>query len=285
MRSPEKRKMAKYTPKWFRAQKRALIEHAKAIDDFKSAASNFRKLVTLGPDSDADLQAALHGMGVISYARPFVVDGRTFKKRLISGQPGFRNDVHDQLLELRNKLVAHSDAEFARGRLFVRMATFNVDSGCVNLPIGAEVMIRNLHTVGNFELAEACLAHSEAALQGSADTILLDLKEYALASAQYPDAYAASGARPANLGIVANETKFSLPSPGSEVTIPDVLLNPGQLLPPPPLKLGSDGYLYRELAVKVELRGKGSVTMPDGSNFEFGLSHGKAGGPESNEAP
>lgn len=64
--------MAKGTPEWFRARKLAIIEHAKACDDFDAAVSNFRKLVTLGADSDADVQAALHGMGVIAYARPFV---------------------------------------------------------------------------------------------------------------------------------------------------------------------------------------------------------------------
>jgi hypothetical protein len=135
--------MAKGTVEWFRAQKREIIEHAKACDDFDAAVSNFRKLVTLGPDSDADLQAALHGMGVISYARPFVARPR-FSKRRISKQPGFRDDIHQQLIELRDKLIAHSDAEFAHGRLFLGMLNINVGASRASVPTSAVVMVRNL---------------------------------------------------------------------------------------------------------------------------------------------
>jgi len=33
--------MAKGTPEWFRERKRAIIEHAKACDDFDAAVRNF----------------------------------------------------------------------------------------------------------------------------------------------------------------------------------------------------------------------------------------------------
>jgi hypothetical protein len=255
--------MAKGTREWFRARKLAIIEHAKAIDDFDSAVSNFSKLVTLGPDSDADLQAALHGMGVISYARPFVAD-RAFSKRLISSQPGFRGDIHDHLIELRNKLVAHSDAEFADGRLFVGMLNLKVDSSRASLPTGAVVMIRNLHTLGDFELAKAYLTHSQAALQASRDTIYGALEEYARASVDYPEADDAF-AKPANAGIVVDGPEFPLPLAGGTVEIPGVSLNPEQLLSLPPLKFGSDGYLYRGFAAHIRFGGSASVKMPDGS--------------------
>ncbi len=132
-------------------------------------------------------------MGVVSYARPFVGD-RPFPKRLISKQPGFRDDIHQQLIELRQKLIAHSDAEFAPGRLLIGMLNLKVDSSRARVPTSAVVMVRNLHTLGDFELAKAYLAHSEAALQASGDTIHRALEEYALASVQYPESWDASGA-------------------------------------------------------------------------------------------
>jgi hypothetical protein len=78
----------------FRHRRRALIEHLKAIDDFGSATRSFQKLIELGPDGDSDVHAALHTAGVISYGRPF--SGQVpFSKRLISKEPGFRNEIHD----------------------------------------------------------------------------------------------------------------------------------------------------------------------------------------------
>jgi hypothetical protein len=142
-------------------------------------------------------------------------------------------------------------------------------------------MVRNLHTLGDFELAKAYLAHSEAALQASGDTIHQALEEYALASVQYPESWAAS-AKVANLGIVANVGEFPLPVDGSEVRIPDISLNPNQLLSLPPLKLGRDGYLYRGFSATVGFGGDASLRWADGSNFEFRVSR-KIDEPDSNK--
>jgi hypothetical protein len=63
-----------------------------------------------------------------------------------------------------------------------------------------------------------------------------------------------------------------------------VSLNPNQLLSLPPLKLGSDGYLYRGFAATVGFGGDASFKMPDGTDFEFSV-YRKADEPESNKAP
>jgi hypothetical protein len=116
-----------------------------------------------------------------------------------------------------------------------------------------------------------------------ADTIDYALGEYGLASVQYPESYAASGAKPTNLGIVADAGEFPLPLAGGEVRIPDVSLNPNQLLSLPPLKLGSDGYLYRGFAATVGFGGDVTFKMPDGSDLEFSL-YRKNGEPDPNKA-
>ncbi len=60
-------------------------------------------------------------------------------------------------------------------------------------------------------------------------------------------------------------------------------LNPNQLLSLPPLKLGSDGYLYRGFAATVGFGGDASFKMPDGSDFKFSV-YRKDGEPDPNKA-
>jgi hypothetical protein len=152
------------TVEWFGHRKRAIIEHAKAIDDFGVAARAFRRLVELGPDGDPEVHAALHTQGVISYARPFI-GPVPVSKRLIASDPGFENEIHEQLLVLRHKLVAHSDAEFADARLFLKRFNVDNDSGSSEPTVlGAVVMARNVHTVHRPELARACLSHARRLL-------------------------------------------------------------------------------------------------------------------------
>jgi hypothetical protein len=261
--------MAKGTAEWFYDRKRRIIEHAKATDDFAFAVSCFRALVKAEPAGDIELQAALHSAGVLSYARPFSCNP-IFPKRLIRNQPGFRDEIHSQLVLLRDKLVAHSDVEFAHGRLFVQMLELNLESGAAKVPNGAVVMTRNIHTVRDFELAKAYLSHCEAAAQTALDTLHDALGEYALATIEYPESFATSGAEGGSPAIIA-KGDFSMPPGGGAVKIPDLPLDPNKLLSLPPLTLGSDGYVYRMFAATVEFGGDAKFKMPDGSDFEISL--------------
>jgi hypothetical protein len=204
--------MAEGTAEWFYHRKRQIIAHAKATDDFAFAVSTFRALIKAEPEGDIEPQAALHSAGVVSYARPFSCDP-IFPKRLVGNQPGFRDDIHNQLILLRHKLVAHSDAEFAHGRLFVGSMEFNLESGTAKVPSGAVVMTRNIHTVQDFELAKAYLSHSEAAAQAASDTLHDALGEYALATAKYPEAFATSGPEGGSPAVIA-KAHFSHPPGG-----------------------------------------------------------------------
>jgi hypothetical protein len=273
--------MTEGTEKWFSHRKSQIIAHAKATDDFAFAVSTFGALVKAEAEGDIELQAALHSAGIVSYARPFCGDP-VFPKRLIHKQPGFRDDIHDQLILLRNKLVAHSDAEFANGRLFVGSIKLNTGVGVAKVPTGAVVMTRNIHTVQDFELAKAYLSHSEAAVQAASDTLHDALGDYALAAAKYPEAFARSGPNGSGPALIAQSEFFQVPG-GGEVVIPDLPLDPNKLLSLPALRLGNDGYLYRMFAAFVEFGGNITWKMPDGSDLEISL-HRKIG-PDPDKEP
>jgi hypothetical protein len=256
--------------------RRKMRHCSRCPDDFHFAVHTFRALVKAEPEGDIELQAALHSAAIVSYARPFS-GNLIFPKRRISKQPGFRDEIHEQLLLLRHKLVAHSDPEFAHGRLFVGSIELELDAGTVKVPKSAVVMTRNIHTVQDFELTKAYLSHTEAAAQAAHDTLLVELGEYALAAAKYPEAFATrpDGGSP----TVIAKAPFQLGGE-AEVVIPDLPLNPNKLLSLPALTLGSDGYLYRMFAAVVEFGGDATLKMPDGAEISI---YSKK--PDPDEAP
>src|SRR5260370_6858950 len=94
------------TVKWFKREKRLIIEYAKAVEAFATAGRNFQKLVDLGDSADAEVRAALHSAGVVNYARPFSnnrpADGGAsiiFPKKLIKCHANFSEHIHNQLLD------------------------------------------------------------------------------------------------------------------------------------------------------------------------------------------
>jgi hypothetical protein len=266
---------AKGTVEWFRHRKRSIIEHVKAIDDFAFTVRSFRALMALGPDGSPDVQAALHSAGVVSYARPFSGNkghggSRIFPKNRISTQPGFRDDIHRELLLLRDKLIAHSDPNFAAGRLFVKTLELKFEATDGKWPVGALVMTGTVHTLRNPELLKAYLVHSEAALQGAWITIRDALQEYALATFEHPESAAVLRAEMPDSAISA--AKFSLTPEEPNITIQHVPLAPDQHLSPAPLEVGKDGYYYRTLSIEVNFAGELGMKMPDGSDFQLRVS-------------
>jgi hypothetical protein len=255
---------------WFRHRKRAIIEHARAIDDFRSAVRSFRALVALSPTGE-DVEAALHTAGVVNYARPFV-GNLTFPLNLLRGNPNFRRDMHDHLITLRNKLVAHSDTEFADGRLFVRKMLIHVGEGSSSeLVQGAQVMARAMHAPHDPNLSKAYLAQSEAVAEAAAATINNAMNEYVQATAKFPAAYSEfekEGPAPR----VISEGQFSL-SPGSpDAMMPDQMPSPDQLLTLPPLDIGKDGYFYRILSTSIEIEGTLHIRLPDGQYIDLTIN-------------
>ncbi len=71
------------------------------------------------PDSDNLLSKALIFSAVVAYARPFKTGVRELKMDITyySGIPTFKADVHEYLIAMRDKHVAHSVNEFERSKL------------------------------------------------------------------------------------------------------------------------------------------------------------------------
>jgi hypothetical protein len=256
------RPSARGTIEWFKHERLHLVEHAKAVDSFGAAARSFQRLVELGVTADDQVRSALHTAGVVEYARPFSRNktGKgdfEFAKSIIKDHPRYSEEIHQQLVTLRQKLIAHSDRDYADGRLFRKLFSLDIkrDGQTERGEVFAGVCLvtQTVHALNDVTLAERYLAHVLAA-EDAAHTILLKrLEDFALAGREFPDQIKAA-APPESKRIILGD-RFELSPDAQEVRLPNTVLNPHAVLSRPPLGFGLDGYAYRGFGVSGDLAG------------------------------
>jgi hypothetical protein len=262
------RRAALSTVEWFKRERLHLIEFAKAIDSFAAARRSFQKLVDLGPEGDPDLTAALHTSAVITYARPFVNNRRAngvraaFPKNVVKGHPNYVEGVHQELIDLRQKLVAHSGRDYVDGRLFRKLLALDIESEHTEFLVGAAVVTQTVHTVHDMALAEQFLSHIKAVEEASWREATKRLEEFVRAGQRFPEQMQAS--RSAGSKRRIKTERFEM-SPDKPVIVPSQTLNPHAVLAKPPLKLGLDGYVFRGFGLHVDISTEITRTGDDGS--------------------
>jgi hypothetical protein len=260
------------TVEWFKRERLHLIEIAKAIDSFGAARRSFQKLVDLGSDADPDLTAALHTSAVINYARPFVNNTRAdgvrvaFRKNVVKGHINYVDEVHQELIDLRQKLVAHSDRDYVDGRLFRKLWALEIEGAHTEWLVGATVVTQTVHTVHDMALAERFLSHVRAVEEAAYTGATKRLEDFVRAGQRFPEQM--QSARSAGAGPRIKTERFEM-TPDKSVSVPFQMLNPYAVLTQPPLKLGPGGYLFRGFGINVELFTEITRTGDDGSKAVF----------------
>jgi hypothetical protein len=234
-----------------------------------------QKLVDLGAGADDEVGAALHTSGVVNYGRPFSNNksGKngvrtTFGKKVIRGHPNYDESIHQQLLDLRNKLIAHSDGDYSDGRLFRKLLSLNIGLDRIELLIGASVLTQTVHLLHDTTLRQRCLTHVKAAEEAAYAAAIKRLEEFVEAGREFPDAINAACAvsdrkPPINVG------NFHLSSDKPAAHMPFTTLNPHAVLNFPPLVVGPDGYAYRGLSLQIDLAGMLTWQKDDGSEGQI----------------
>jgi hypothetical protein len=267
------------TVEWFKREKFYLIELAKAIDSFGAARRSFQKLIELGPNGDPDLRAALHTSGMISYARPFVNNTRAdgtrgaFPRKLVKKHTNYIGGIHSELIDLRQKLVAHSDRDYVDGRLFRKLWVLDIEPEQPEFLVGATVVTQTVHTLHDMTLAKQILSHIEAVEQAAYAEATKRLEHFVRTGRLFPNQLKAS--RPLEAKPRIRTERFEM-SPDKPVTVPSYTINPHAVLTMPPLKLGPAGYVFRGFAVQVDLSTEITRTADDGSKAVFKWEVAKA---------
>jgi hypothetical protein len=146
--------------KKFRALKRQIIGHARALESFYTSARILNKLLYVWESNDVDLRYALYCSAIIGYSKPFTEsqqkngDKRTYKVSLLKKGKGFSGDVHDHIIEMRNKIFAHSDEDFLETKVFTLEFAVSQNGDIIRFIAGAGVTIPAIHDIKDHGLVE-----------------------------------------------------------------------------------------------------------------------------------
>jgi hypothetical protein len=234
----------------------------KAIDSFTAARRSFQKLVDLGSDGDPDLTAALHTSAVINYARPFVNNTRAdgvrvaFRKNVVKGHTNYVDEVHQELIDLRQKLVAHSDRDYVDGRLFRRLLALEIEGEHTEFLVGATVVTLTVQTVHDMALAERFLSHIRVVEEAAYTAATKRLEDFVRAGQRFPEQLQSSRSAGAKPRIKAERFEMT-PDKPVERTGPDAQPPRGAHAPAAKIRTGrlcvqrvrgSSRHIYRDHA-------------------------------------
>jgi hypothetical protein len=146
------------TAKFERLRRRG-IDHYRALASIQLAHAYARTQLDHGDSLTPAILSALHSSSVIAYCRPFSTAntkrGKTwYPVRDLKREREFDTRLHDHLLTLRNKIVAHSDYDLLRSTMY-----FYVAGNSDELPIGVGMNVKRLMGIGSVPLLERYVKH------------------------------------------------------------------------------------------------------------------------------
>lgn len=236
------------TEDWFEktiALCRRDVETVAALD---TSARLFRALLQKQKELDSDIRCGLHHAAVTTYARPFV-GKRKYPVKELKKAPHFDREIHMQLLEIRNCLVAHIDEKYSTSRVLSKFAEGRIktDEGLdIGLVIPTEIAALNIviHEITDMKLCGRCLKHVETCLKKVLDVghrHLNELRDEWIKNPQLGRG-TSSEADTGPIDATCLENRISLP---------DIDLSAHHLseIPKPELITGHDGYKYRRVTL------------------------------------
>jgi hypothetical protein len=151
---------------------RAVADAKLGIKALQNMATCVKYFELMAATRDQWMLSSLFCAGVVRYGRPFSQPAagrgnRAYPEKHLKRRPGFRQDVHEHLIGIRNTLVAHDDIESIEPKLLTTgatvgdsflMATISVSNKCLAYPIEGATMALML------EQARICAAGIDAKL-------------------------------------------------------------------------------------------------------------------------
>jgi hypothetical protein len=192
---------------------------------------------------------------------------------VVKGHINYVDEVHQELIDLRQKLVAHSDRDYVDGRLFRKLWTLDIEGEHTEFLVGATVATLTVQTVHDMALAGRFLSHVRAVEEAAYTAATKQLEDFVRAGQRFPEQM--EKARSAGAKPRIKTERFEM-RPDEAVSVPAQMLNPHAVLTHPPLRLGPGGYAFRGFAVHVDVQTEITRTGDDGSKMVFRLDVAKA---------
>jgi hypothetical protein len=165
------------TIEWFDRARHRCIDHLRALLSIRSAHECIQVNLSQWDSMQPIVRAALHSNCVIAYARPFTPAMTKHGKirypvKEIQSASGFDKELHQHIMDLRDRIVAHSDYDVFPSTMFLQAI------GDEKLPISLGINVKGLVGIATRDLAEryekhlsSCASAIESAL--NADCLYL----------------------------------------------------------------------------------------------------------------
>ena len=268
---------------WFIAARLDLLESTRALQSLNMSAETAHALATRWAGLDTTLRFALLTSTVTNYGRPFVnrhtdAGVRRYKLKRIAGEAGFDVMLHRHLLQLRQKLVAHSDEDFNDARIHAQAAVISKDGG-EPFKIVAEIGARStaLWLLKDKATAERWRAHVVAAATGAGKDARGLLEDYFAAARTHPDSCPL-------LDVDGREEKlvqFRAELSGGETVSVPLPEMPLSHLKTPPLIDERGAYIFQLLSLVTRGGGTTITDISDGWNITTGSAPDMDGGSDT----
>lgn len=262
------------TVAWFDVAKRDIVDSVRAVQSMSMAHASAETLAGRFDHLDIALHHALLTNLVINYCRPFVSnrgkDGstRTYPLRLVAGAAGFVRGTHAQILELRHKMVAHSDDDYLDARFSgeaVVISRSDNPSIVQKVPVRMSAVTIALWGLSRKDVAERYSAHIGAAVRTAEQRIRVRLGDFFAAAVEFPDICPAIA--------VENDEAVRVRAtigPGEEFTTPMMTIDPAILVPPVG-GIERGDLLFQTLKVDHSISGDMTVKFKDGGEVFLSL--------------
>jgi hypothetical protein len=143
---------SKGSVEWFENSRRRCVDHLRALLSVRMAQSSAIAILQQWERQSAETNSALHSSCVIAYARPFVnaatKSGKiTYPAKRLMAAPGFDKELHAHILDLRNRMIAHSDYGIFPSSMYLQTI------GDERLPIRLGINVKGIFGIASHVLA------------------------------------------------------------------------------------------------------------------------------------
>jgi len=237
---------------------RAVADAKLGIKALQNMAASVKYLELMASTRDQWLLSSLFCSAVVRYARPFSQPpagrgNRAYPEKQLKRRAGFRQNVHEHMIGIRNTLVAHDDMESIAPKLLATsvtvgesllMATVSVSNKCLAYPIEGAT-------------AEMMLNHARVCVMGIHEKLSDDLNRVREEGQCDPQSIKA--------GTKFSELGTATLSQGQVVGVPDFTQSPWFTPDHPNFSSVHNGFVYDEHRYKKDFYGTYRVAMPDGN--------------------
>jgi hypothetical protein len=244
----------KGSARWFELSRMRCVDHLRALLSIRMARDSAIAILQGWKSQSAENNAALHSSCVIAYARPFThastQSGKvTYPTKVLMAASGFDKELHAHILDLRNRLVAHSDYDMFPSTMYLQTI------GDEGLPLTSGVNVKGIFGIGSHDLALRYEKHLSICAMTLEHILNLECKELGSEARLHPSEFHKTH----NLPEVRDKELIS----GSEFNNLPPPTGPAASVENPAFPQGLSGYSYITLTHQISLveSGKYAVTI------------------------